>query len=75
MLADMAVALSQFAPSSIRLPAYEEYEDFIEGTLQFRDETLRIYYEHSLSYLALGSESEDTLRDVAVRLQSCVTVA
>jgi hypothetical protein len=51
MLADMRVALSQFAPSSIRLPAYEEYEDFVEGTLQFGDETLSIYYEHSLSYL------------------------
>ena len=75
ILADMAVALSQLVPSSIQLPAHEEHEDFVEGTLQFGDETLRIYYEHSLSYLTLTSDSEDTLRDVAVRLQTCVTVA
>ena len=75
ILADMAGALSQLAPSSIQLPAHEEREDFVEGTLQFGDETLRIYYEHSLSYLTLTSDSEDTLRDVAVRLQTCVTVA
>jgi hypothetical protein len=47
MLAGIAGVLSQDAPSSIELPVCEDHEDF--GTLQFGDETIRTYYEHSLS--------------------------
>jgi hypothetical protein len=44
-------------------------EDFVEGTLRFGSTSLRVYYEHSLSYLALMSDSEGTLQDVADRIQ------
>jgi len=68
MLTSIAEVLSQDAPTSIELPTYEDYEDFVEGTLQFGDETIRTYYEHSLSYLALMSDSATTLRKIADRL-------
>jgi hypothetical protein len=75
MLAGIAGILSQDAPTSIELPAYEEYEDFVEGTLQFGDETIRTYYEHSLSYLVLLSDSADTLRRIADRIAPFMQVA
>lgn len=68
MLANIADVLSQDAPTSIELPAYQDYEDFVEGKLQFGGETIRTYYEHSLSYLALMSDSAHTLRKIADRL-------
>ena len=70
----MAKALSQHYPSDLKLRVYEEEEDFIEGTLQFGSTTVRICYEHSLGYLALMSDSEHTLRDLAARLQPSVIV-
>jgi hypothetical protein len=75
VLNDMAEVLSRGSPSSIQLPDYEAYEDFVEGTLQFGREVLRVYYEHSLGYLSLSTESHGILCDVATRLQSGVEVA
>jgi hypothetical protein len=37
MLAGIADALGQEVPTCIKLPACEDYEDFVEGTLQFGD--------------------------------------
>jgi hypothetical protein len=53
----------------MELPAYETCEDDVEGELQFGSQTIRIYYEHSISYLALISDSEPTLQKIADRLQ------
>src|SRR5260221_11254631 len=74
-LANIANVLSQQLPTSIELPAYEDREDFVEGTLQFGGETIRTYYEHSLSYLALMSDSANTLRKIVDYLEPHVTVA
>jgi hypothetical protein len=41
----------------------------LEGELQFGSQTIRIYYEHTLSYLALISDSEPMLQKIANRLQ------
>ena len=73
-LGEIADALSREIPSSIRLPDYEEGEDFVEGTLQFGGEVRRVYYEHSLSHFSLSSDSEATLHDVAARLRSILNV-
>jgi hypothetical protein len=73
-LNDMTEVLSREVPSSIQLPDYEDHEDFVEGILHFGGEELRVYYEHSLSYLSLSTNSHDTLRDVAARLRSSVNV-
>ena len=59
----------------IQLPEYEANEDFVEGTLRFGDEVLRIYYEHSLSYLSLSTDRCEVLCDVAARLESSLKIA
>jgi hypothetical protein len=75
LLGDIAEALGQDRQNDLQLPPYEVGEDFVEGTLRFGSTPLWIYYEHSLSYLALMSDSEGTLRDVADRIQRGVQVA
>jgi hypothetical protein len=74
MLADIANALGQDAKTDLQLPVWEADEDFIDGTLQFGAVPLRIYYEHSLSYLTLMSDNEPALRDVAARIQPHVAL-
>ena len=75
MLTDIATALNQDAPTSIELPGYRAMEDDVEGVLRFGDEHIGIYYEHSLSYLSLISESAKTLNKIADRLQPLVALA
>ncbi|MDH2383551.1 hypothetical protein [Bradyrhizobium sp. CER78] len=70
LLSDTAQALGQDPQTDLELPPYEDFEDFVEGTLRFEGTMLRIYYEHSLSYLALISDSQDTLQVVADRIQA-----
>jgi hypothetical protein len=69
LLGDVAEALGRDRQADLDLPPYEMGEDFVEGTLRFGSTSLRVYYEHSLSYLALMSDSEGTLQDVADRIQ------
>ena len=72
MLGDIVEALGQDCEHDLQLPPRENGEDFVEGTLQFGNALLRTYYEHSLNYLALTSDSEGTLRDVADRIQRSI---
>ena len=75
MLSDIASVLNRDAPTTIRLPGYEALEDDVEGELQFGDQAVRIYYEHSLSYLALMSDNAKTLSRIADRLRPMVALA
>jgi hypothetical protein len=75
LLSDIAEALGQDPQNDLELPPYEVWEDFVEGTLRFGSTSLRIYYEHSLSYLALITDSQDTLQIVVDRIQKSVTAA
>lgn len=75
MLTDIAAALNREAPTSVELPGYEAMEDDVEGVLRFGDESIGIYYEHSLSYLALTSDSAKTLNKICSRLQPLVAIA
>jgi hypothetical protein len=43
--------------------------------MRFGDEAIGIYYEHSLSYLSLMSDSANTLNKIADRLQPLVALA
>lgn len=70
----IAGALGQGAKADLQLPSYEADEDFIESSLQFGTGPLRIYFEHSLSYLTLMSDNESALRDVAARIQPHVAL-
>jgi hypothetical protein len=74
MLSNIADALGQDSQVDLQLPAYKVGEDFIEGTLQFGPGQLRIYYEYSLSYLALMSHDKAVLCEIADRLQPHITV-
>jgi hypothetical protein len=74
-LAEIAEVLNREHPSTLRLPDYEQGEDFVEGILQFGNSKIGVYYEHSLSYLTLFSSSEDVLREIAARLRSIFKVA
>jgi len=75
LLSDIAEALGQDPQNDLELPPYEVWEDFVEGTLRFGSTPLRIYYEHSLSYLALMTNSQDTLQIVADRIQRSIQAA
>lgn len=75
MLTEIATVLNQEAPASLELPGYEVLEDDVKGVLRFGDDEIGIYYEHSLSYLALMSDSANTLRKIADRLQPLVALA
>jgi hypothetical protein len=75
MLTDIAGVLNQDAPTSIELPGYETMEDDVEGVLRFGNESIGIYYEHSLSYLSLMSDSANTLNKIAARLRPIVALA
>jgi hypothetical protein len=75
LLGDIAEALGQDRQNDLQLPQYEIGEDFVEGMLRLGSTVLRIYYEHSLGYLALMSDSEATLRDVADRIQRSARIA
>lgn len=43
------------------LPDYMEFEDFVEGHLTVDGRRVDVYFEHSLSYLSLGSNSQAEL--------------
>jgi hypothetical protein len=75
MLTDIAAVLNEDAPTSVELPGYDTREDDVEGMLRFGDEQVGIYYEHSLSYLSLMSDSAHTLHQIADRLQPLVALA
>jgi hypothetical protein len=75
LLGDIAEALGQNRQNDLWLPPYEVGEDFVEGTLRFGSTLLRIYYEHSLSYLALTSDSEGALREAADSIRRSAQVA
>ena len=74
MLADVAEALGQDPRNDLQLPAYEAGEDFVDGTLEFGTEQLRVYYEYSLSYFTLMSDNEATLREAAKRIQPGISI-
>ena len=75
MLSEIAAILNREAPVSIELPGYDALEDDVEGVLRFGGDELGIYYEHSLSYLSLTSDSPNTLQKIADRLQPLVALA
>jgi hypothetical protein len=75
LLGDIAEALGQDRQNDLQLPPCEIGEHFVEGTLRFGNAVLRIYYEHSLGYLALMDDTEAVLRDAADRIQRSARTA
>lgn len=69
MLVEIAETLGVDASGGLSLPDYVADEDFVEGTLMFHDASLRVYYEHSLSYLTLATDDRKLLTTAAERIQ------
>ena len=74
-LRDITQVLGREHQCSILLPKYELHEDFVEGTMQYGDQALGVYYEHALSYLSLSAGSRETLSAVASRVEASLTIA
>jgi hypothetical protein len=62
--------LARSKPTHLQLPPYEDGEDFVEGQLRFGGAHLRVYYEHSLGFLALVSESSSLLDEIKALTRS-----
>jgi hypothetical protein len=69
------ITLGQNPARSLSLPDYIEDEDFVEGTLLFDGISLRVYYEHCLSYMTLANADYELLRTVAQRVQPRIAIA
>ncbi len=67
-------ALGQDVETDLVLPAYENGEDFIEGTLRFGAATLNIYFEYCLGYLSVMHADRAVLEEVVRRVQPYVAV-
>jgi len=46
------------------LPPYVEREDFISGTMNWRGQSFRVYFEHSLGYLEFAAHNRESLEQV-----------
>jgi hypothetical protein len=55
--------------AALRLPPREEYEDFIEGSLDWDGEHIRVYFEHSLAYLDFSSPERSVTEDLLARIR------
>jgi hypothetical protein len=66
--------LQRSCPVTLDLPPFTPGENFVEGELTCGGRTVKVYYEHSLGYLSLMSQSRDALEDVAVRVLPFVRV-
>ena len=74
MLGEISEALGQDPNSALSLPAYIAEEDFVEGALLFNEASLRVYYEHALSYLTLANADHEVLTAAVERIQPRITV-
>ena len=74
ILLEIAEALAQRPIRSLPLPEYIADEDFVVGTLLFGEASLRIYFEHALSYLILANDDREVLATVAQRVQPRITL-
>ena len=74
MLQEIVARLSVFADCILRIPAYSDHEDFVDGTLAWGVDSFGVYYEHSLGFLSLRSFEKRALERLAEALSSAVVV-
>jgi hypothetical protein len=72
-LEEIACLLGEDPARALALPPYEEYEDFVEGSLKFASHELSIYYEHSLGYLSISHPCRLPLDAVIASISPAVT--
>jgi len=56
-------------PAALRLPPWQEGEDFIEGTLVWRGRDIHVYFEHSLAYLDFSSPDRTAIEDLFAHIR------
>ncbi|WP_140985697.1 hypothetical protein [Asticcacaulis tiandongensis] len=72
ILTEIVNVLRKGDMAELKLPPFEDGEDFIEGIIRVREIELNIYYEYSLGYLALMNESREVLEHVFSELEPTV---
>ena len=48
-------------PVEVSLPDYDKFEDFVEGFIRIDGSEVRIYFEHSLSFISFEAKTPDGL--------------
>ena len=61
ILKDISSILECKAAVKLNLPPYEHGEDFVEGHMSIGQSTVKIYFEHALSYLSFSSDKRNCL--------------
>jgi hypothetical protein len=61
ILQEIVACLSMSADCDLRMPAYQDGEDFVEDQLAWGSDTFDIYYEYPLGYLSLSSCDGDAV--------------
>ncbi len=57
------------APVDVTLPDYYEFEDFVEGSMNIDGSEIRIYFEHSLSFISFEAKTPDGLTRLLIASQ------
>lgn len=48
-------------PVEVTLPDYDEFEDFVDGSMNVDGSKIRIYFEHSLSFISFEAKTPNGL--------------
>jgi hypothetical protein len=69
ILQEIVARLSASAACELRMPAYQDREDFVSGALDWGSDRFHVYYEYSLGYLSLSSHDKAAVD----RLWACLS--
>jgi hypothetical protein len=74
ILQEIVARLSASAACELRMPAYQDGEDFVEGKLAWGSDSFDVYYEYSLGYLSLSSGDRATVDRLWTHLSPIVSL-
>ncbi len=70
---EIASLFSEQAPV-VRLPPYEQGEDFVFGSLLIGVADFKLYLEYALGYIDISSTEKSSMEDLAGRLKGIVAL-
>jgi hypothetical protein len=73
ILQEIVVRLAASTTCELHMPAYQDREDFVSGTLDWGSDSYGVYYEYSLAYLDLSSRDKAAIDRLWACLSSIVT--
>ena len=74
ILQEIVVRLSASTTCELHMPAYQDREDFVSGTLDWGSDSFHVYYEYSLGYLSLSSRDKAAFDRLWTRLSRIVAL-